>query len=209
VRRSLEASLDRLGLDRVDTVFIHDPDDHFADAIGEAYPALERLRAEGVVRAIGVGMNQSAMLTRFVRETDVDVVLLAGRYTLLDQSALRDLLPEAARRSVSVLVGGVFNSGLLADPHPGATFDYAAAPPPLLARALRLQEVCERFGVPLRAAAVRFALAPAAVAGVLVGVRSAAEVTDAARLLGLRIPAGLWEELRASGLLPEGTPLPE
>jgi D-threo-aldose 1-dehydrogenase len=154
-------------------------------------------------------MNQSAMLTRFVRETDVDVVLLAGRYTLLDQSALRDLLPEAARRSVSVLVGGVFNSGLLADPHPGATFDYAAAPPPLLARALRLQEVCERFGVPLRAAAVRFALAPAAVAGVLVGVRSAAEVTDAARLLGLRIPAGLWEELRASGLLPEGTPLPE
>ncbi len=115
VRRSLEASLARLGLDRVDIVLIHDPDDHGDQAIREAYPALEKLRADGVVGAIGAGMNQAAMLTRFVTETDIDVVLVAGRYTLLDQSAADALLPAAEARGVSVIAGGVFNSGLLAD----------------------------------------------------------------------------------------------
>ena len=115
VRRSLESRLERLGLDRIDIVHLHDPDEHFAEALDQAYPALERLRAEGAVGAIGVGMNQSEMLTRFVRDTDIDAVLLAGRYTLLDQGAAAELLPEAARRGVSVIVGGVFNSGLLAD----------------------------------------------------------------------------------------------
>ncbi|MER5641413.1 aldo/keto reductase [Kitasatospora sp. NPDC002227] len=201
VRRSLEASLERLGLDRVDIVHLHDPDEHFAEAIERAYPELERLRAEGVVGAIGVGMNQAAMLTRFVRESDIDAVLLAGRYTLLDQGAAAELLPEAAARGVSVIVGGVFNSGLLADPRPGATFDYAAAAPELVERALAMQAVCERHGVPLRAAAVRFALAPAAVAGALIGARSAEEVTDAARLLDLPVPEQLWHDLRAEGLL--------
>ncbi|MGC0314923.1 aldo/keto reductase [Kitasatospora acidiphila] len=209
VRRSLEESLTRLGLDRVDVVYLHDPDDHLAQALNEAYPALERLRSEGLVGAIGAGMNHSVPLTRFARETDVDVVLLAGRYTLLDQSALTDLLPAAAARGVSVVVGGVFNSGLLADPGPGATFDYAQAPPPLLARALELQQVCERHGVPLRAAAVRFAFGHPAVAGVLVGARSAGEITDATEQLAAPIPAALWEELRASGLLPAGVPVPE
>ncbi|GAA2251360.1 aldo/keto reductase [Kitasatospora cystarginea] len=209
VRRSLEASLERLGLDRVDIVHLHDPDDHFAEAIGQAYPALERLRAEGVVGAIGVGMNQARMLTRFVRDTDVDAVLLAGRYTLLDQGAMAELLPEAARRGVRVIVGGVFNSGVLADPKPGATFDYAAAPPELLQRALRMQAVCEQYGVPLRAAAVRFALAPKAVASALIGARSAEEITDAARLLDLDIPDALWQRLVATGLLPDHLPLPK
>ncbi|MGK4579034.1 aldo/keto reductase [Kitasatospora sp. HPMI-4] len=209
VRRSLEASLERLGLDRVDIVHLHDPDDHFAEAVGQAYPALERLRAEGVVGAIGVGMNQAGMLARFVRDTDIDAVLLAGRYTLLDQGALAELLPEAARRGVSVIVGGVFNSGVLAAPRPGATFDYAAAAPELVERALRMQAVCERYGVPLRAAAVRFALAPQAVAGVLVGARSAEEITDAARLLDLDIPDALWQQLVREGLLPDHLPLPQ
>ncbi|MGW3043011.1 aldo/keto reductase [Kitasatospora sp. NPDC001159] len=209
VRRSIAASLERLGLDRIDIVHLHDPDDHYDEALGQAYPALERLRAEGVVRAIGVGMNQSAMLTRFVRDTDVDAVLLAGRYTLLDQGAVADLLPEAAARGVSVIVGGVFNSGVLAAPSPGATFDYAAAPAALVDRVLRMQAVCRRHGVPLRAAAVRFALAPQAVTGVLIGARSAEEITDAARLLELDIPEALWRELTAEGLLPGGLPLPE
>ncbi|GAA3485249.1 aldo/keto reductase [Streptomyces yanii] len=209
VRRSLEASLQRLGLDRVDIVHLHDPDDHFAEAIGQAYPALEQLRAEGVVRAIGVGMNRSEILARFVRDTDIDAVLLAGRYTLLDQGATAELLPEAARRAVSVVVGGVFNSGVLANPRPGATFDYAAAPPELVERALRMQTICERHGVPLRAAAVRFALAPQAVAGVLIGARSAEEVADAVRLLNLDIPDALWQELRTAGLLPDHLPLPQ
>jgi D-threo-aldose 1-dehydrogenase len=195
VRRSLDASLARLGLDRVDLALIHDPDEHGEQALREAYPALARLRAEGVVRAIGVGMNQTAMLTRFVRETDVDVVLVAGRYTLLDQSAADELLPAAVERGVSVIVGGVFNSGVLAAPAPDATYDYAAAPDSLITRALRLQEICAASGVPLRAAAARFPLAHPAVASVLIGARNAAEVTDAIRMRGLDIPPELWESL--------------
>ena len=195
VRRSLEASLGRLGLDRVDIALIHDPDAHGEQALREAYPALERLRAEGVVRAIGVGMNQTEMLTRFVRETDIDVVLVAGRYTLLDQTAADELLPAALERGASVIAGGVFNSGVLAAPTPDATYDYEAAPGALISRALRLQEICEQAGVPLRAAAARFPLAHPAVASVLIGARSAAEVTDAIALRGLDIPPELWQSL--------------
>jgi D-threo-aldose 1-dehydrogenase len=195
VRRSLEASLGRLGLDRVDIALIHDPDAHGEQALREAYPALARLRAEGVVGAIGVGMNQTEMLTRFVRETDIDVVLVAGRYTLLDQTAADALLPAALERGVSVIAGGVFNSGVLAAPTPDATYDYAAAPGSLISRALRLQEICAQAGVPLRAAAARFPLAHPAVASVLIGARNAAEVTDAIELRGLDIPPELWESL--------------
>jgi len=155
VRRSLEASLRRLGLDRVDIALIHDPDDHGEQAFREAYPALEKLRAEGAVRAIGAGMNQTAMLTRFVTDTDVDVILVAGRYTLLDQSAADALLPAARERGVSVIAAGVFNSGLLAAPAAGATYDYKAAPAALLARAQELERVCAGYGVPLRAAAAQ------------------------------------------------------
>ncbi|RAG83442.1 aldo/keto reductase [Streptacidiphilus pinicola] len=208
VRASLEASLTRLGLDHVDIVYLHDPDDHEREAFDAAYPELERMRAEGLVGAIGAGMNQAAMLERFVRDTDVDVVLLAGRYSLLDQSGLAGLLPEAARRGVSVVAGGVFNSGLLADPRPGATFDYAPAAPELLDRALRMRAVCEAAGVPLRAAALRFPFGHPAVAGVLVGARSAAEIGDAAALLRTPVPAALWAALRAEGLLPPDVPVP-
>jgi D-threo-aldose 1-dehydrogenase len=195
VRRSLEASLERLGLDRVDFVLIHDPDNHGEQALREAYPALERLRAEGTVRAIGVGMNQTAMLTTFVTGTDVDAVLVAGRYTLLDNSAGRDLLPAAQRRGVSVIAGGVFNSGLLAAPVAGATYDYQPAPAELIERARRLAQTCERYGVPLRAAAARFPLTHPAVASVLIGLRSAAEVADALALRTIDIPNDLWESL--------------
>ena len=195
VRRSLEASLERLGLDHVDIALIHDPDSHEEQALREAYPALEKLRAEGIVRAIGAGMNQAAMLTRFVRETDIDVVLIAGRYTLLDKSAADELLPAAAERGVSVIAGGVFNSGLLAAPAPGATYDYAAAPDSLLSRALALESGCAEYGVPLRAAAARFPLAHPAVASVLIGVRDAAEVGDAISMRSLDIPAALWDAL--------------
>lgn len=200
IRRSVEDSLGRLGLDRVDLVYLHDPDDHEEAAFREGYPALERLRAEGMVGAIGAGMNQTAMLTRFLRDTDVDTVLCAGRFTLLDRSALADLLPEAEARGRAVVVGGVFNSGLLADPRPGATYDYAPAPAHLLERALRIEEVTRRHGVPLRAAALRYPLGHPAVAGVLVGARSPEEVRDAAALLRTPVPDALWEELRAEGL---------
>ena len=199
VRRSLEASLVRLGLDRIDIALIHDPDDHGEQALREAYPALERLRSEGCVRAIGVGMNQAAMLTRFVTDTDIDVVLVAGRYTLLDQSAADALLPSALDRGVSVIAGGVFNSGLLAAPGVGATYDYQAAPDRLIARAQQLATICARFGVPLRAAAARFPLRHPAVASVLVGARSAAEITDAIQLRQADIPAALWTALASVG----------
>jgi D-threo-aldose 1-dehydrogenase len=195
VRRSLECSLARLGLDRVDIALIHDPDDHGEQALREAYPALEALRAQGCVRAIGVGMNQVSMLTRFVTDTDIDVVLVAGRYTLLDQSAADGLLPAALERGVGVMVGGVFNSGLLAAPAAGATYDYKMAADGLIAKAQDLAALCASFGVPLRAAAARFPLRHPAVASVLVGARSAAEITDAISLRAADIPAEFWTAL--------------
>ncbi|MFD7131689.1 aldo/keto reductase [Streptomyces sp. NPDC059894] len=208
IRRTLEASLDRLGLDRVDVVYLHDPDDHAEEAFREGYPALERLRSEGVVGAIGAGMNQTAMLTRFVRDTDVDVVLCAGRYTLLEQGALTSLLPAAAARGISVVIGGPFNSGLLADPRATATYDYAQAPQELIERARRLSAVAGRHGTTLRAAALSFCAAHPAVASVLVGARSAAEADDCARQFAATVPAAYWRELRETGLLPPDAPVP-
>ncbi|MEV7356393.1 aldo/keto reductase [Kitasatospora sp. NPDC091276] len=208
VRRSIEDSLDRLGLDRIDIAYLHDPDDHVEQALAEAYPELERLRAEGVLGAIGVGMNLAGLPARFIRETDLDAVLLAGRYSLLDQQGLAELLPLAHRRGVGVVIGGVFNSGLLADPRPGATFDYTAAPADLLTRATDLKAVCERHGVPLRAAALKFPFGHPAVASVLVGTRSAGEARDAAAMLDHPVPAALWAELKHRGLLPADVPTP-
>ncbi|WP_371793433.1 aldo/keto reductase [Streptomyces sp. NBC_01471] len=195
VRRSIEDSLVRLGTDRIDIAYLHDPDDHAEDAFRHAYPMLEQLRSEGTLGAIGAGMNQTAMLTRFLRDTDADVMLCAGRCTLLDRSALDALLPEAQARGRSVVVGGVFNSGLLADPRPGAPYDYGAAPAGVLDRALRMQALCGRYGIPLRAAALQFPRRHPAVASVLVGTRSDAEVRDAAEMLRLDIPEALWDEL--------------
>ncbi|MEU8781281.1 aldo/keto reductase [Streptomyces sp. NPDC048637] len=209
VRRSLEESLTRLGLDRVDLVLLHDPDDHEEQAFRDAYPALEELRSQGVVGAIGAGMNQSRMLTRFLEDTDVDAVLCAGRYTLLEQTALGELLPAAAARGKSVIVGGVFNSGLLADPKPEATYDYTAAPRPLVSRALRMRTVAEEHGVPLRAAALRFPFGHPAVASVLTGARSASQVHDTVVQLDRVIPDGMWQALRSQGLLPPHVPVPK
>ena len=148
IRRSLEESLERLGLDRLDIVYLHDPDDHWHDVLATGYPALEELRAEGVVGAIGAGMNQSKMLADLVRDTDVDVVMLAGRYTLLEQGALDDLLPACRERRVAVVAAGVFNSGLLARATPSgdAKYDYGDAPRELVGRAQAIARICERHG---------------------------------------------------------------
>ena len=208
VRRSLEESLERLGLDRVDIALVHDPDDHEREAREQAFPALAELRDQGLVRAIGAGMNQAGMLTRFVRDLDLDVVLVAGRYSLLDQRALEELLPTCAARGTAVVIGGVFNSGLLADPRPGATFDYAPAAPELVDRALRLAEVCARHDTPLRAAALAFPFGHPAVASVLVGARTAAEVEDAVACFRRPVPEALWADLVAAGLLPGHVPTP-
>ena len=208
IRRSLDESLERLGLDRVDITFIHDPDEHWEAAIDGAWPALEQLRSDGVVRAVGAGMNQSAMLTRFVRETDIDVVLLANRYTLLDQGALDTLLPACVERGVAVLIGGVMNSGILADPRPGSRFDYAPAPPEIVTRARRLSDLCARYDVPLRAAAIQFPLAHPAVVSLVAGVRTPAHLDDYPAMLAHPIPSELWAELRAEGLIAANAPVP-
>ena len=201
ILRSVEASLGRLGLDRIDILYLHDPDHHWEQAISGAYPAMARLRDEGVVHAIGVGMNQVAMLTRFARETDLDVILAANRYTLLDQEASSELFPICEARGIAVVLGGVFNSGVLADPRPGSRFGYLPADDAVLDRVHRLRQACERHGVPLRAAAIQFALAHPAVTSMLAGVRSSAQLDDYPDLMRLAIPAALWGDLKAEGLL--------
>ena len=208
VRCSYAESLDRLGLDRADVLHVHDPDDHYAAALAGALPELVRLRGQGRVGAVSVGMNQAPMLADFVRTGQLDAVLLAGRYTLLDQSGLAELLPLARNRGVAVVAGGVYNSGLLADPRPGATFDYLAAPAGTLDRALAIAGICDRYGVPLRAAAIQFPLGHPAVATVLVGARSPDEVSDAVAMFSHPIPGQLWRDLRAAGLLPDEVPVP-
>jgi D-threo-aldose 1-dehydrogenase len=200
VRRSLEESLDRLGLPAVHVALIHDPDDHVEQALAEAYPALAELQAEGAVQAIGVGMNQWQAPLRFVEETDIDVIMLAGRYTLLDQSGL-PLLEACAERGVKVLAAGVFNSGILATPKAEGTYNYAPAPAPLVQRAGRIAAVCERHGVSLPQAAMAFPLRHPAIASIVLGARTPEEVTTNAALWSRPVPEALWEELESEGLL--------
>ncbi len=208
VLRSVAESLERMGLDRVDVLHIHDPDEHEGEALGTAFGALERLRDEGAIGAIGAGMNQSAMLARFAREADFDCFLLAGRYTLLDHEGLDELLPLCVERGISIIAGGVYNSGLLADPKPGAPFNYAPVDAARLDRALALQAVCARHDVPLKAAAIQFPLAHPAVSCVVTGARSHGEIAENIAMLQVDIPADLWAELRSQGLLPDEAPTP-
>jgi D-threo-aldose 1-dehydrogenase len=175
VLRSLEESLIRLGVDRIDVALVHDPDLHEDDALTQAFPTLVQLRDEGVVRSIGAGMNQHQMLQRFVERVDLDCVLLAGRYSLLDRGGA-GLLAACETRGVGVVVGGVFNTGILVDPDLHRTYDYAPASPEVVARARRLRDACAAHDVALGAAALQFALRHAAVTTVLVGARSPAEV---------------------------------
>jgi len=192
VLRSFEESLERLGLDRIDVLHIHDPDDHYDDALAGAYRALAQLRAEGVIAAVGVGMNQVELPARFARAADFDCFLVAGRYTLLDRSALPELLPLCLDRGVAVIAGGALNSGLLAG---GDTFDYLPAPPELVDRARVLDAACERRGVPLLAAALQFPLRHPAVETVLVGARSVRQLDSCLDALELPVPDELWAEL--------------
>jgi len=211
VRKSLEESLARLGLDRVDVLHIHDPDDHFDEALAGTYRALVELRAAGVIGAISAGMNQAPMLARFVRESGepgFDCFMLAGRYTLLDQSGLDELLPLCAQRGIGVMAAGVYNSGLLGNPSPKSHYDYAAPPEPLLERALAIRAVCERYDVPLRAAAIQFPLGHPAVSTVVIGARSPEQLTDNVEMFQHPIPDALWAELKSKDLLPEHVPTP-
>ncbi|UPK36273.1 aldo/keto reductase [Bradyrhizobium sp. 186] len=208
VMRSVEESLIRLGLDRVDVLLVHDPDDHYDDAVAGAFRALKRLRADGTVKAIGAGMNQSEMLVRFAEAVPVDCFLLAGRYTLLDQGALDALFPVCGERNIGVLLGGIYNSGILANPHAGAKFNYQDADAVLIARARELDELCRKHGTELKAAALQFCMAHPAVTVAVMGARNATEVADNIAMSESTVPPGFWQELRARKLVDARAPLP-
>jgi D-threo-aldose 1-dehydrogenase len=217
IRRSLSESLSRLGLAKIDTILIHDigrlthGDDHariLRQVLDEALPELRAARAEGLLDRIGIGVNEWQVCAEFLDHADIDVILLAGRYTLLEQSAL-GLMDLCVRRNVRVLAGGVFNSGLLATrPGTGSTYDYKIAPPDVVQRANALWNTCERFDIPLQAAALRFVAAHPAVETVLVGARSAAEVEDLLRWSAVELPPELWQSLKREGYLAPDAPLP-
>jgi D-threo-aldose 1-dehydrogenase len=206
--RSLDSSLERLKLDRVDIVLVHDPDDHEQEALAGAFPALAELRAQGVIGAIGAGMNQWQMEEHLARNVDVDCFLLAGRYTLLEQGAL-EFLELCRERQIGVFLGGVFNSGILATgARPGARYQYADAPPEILARAGQIEAICARHGVQLYVAAAQFPLAHPAVTAVVLGAASPAEMRANRAALAAELPPGLWADLRSAGLLREDAPTP-
>lgn len=220
MRASVEASLHRLGLPCLDTVFIHDMDARtqgeradavFRQVVDEALPALARLKAEGLVRHVGLGVNDHEVVLRLLQHADLDALLLAGRYTLLDTSALPALMPQLQRRGVALALGGVFNSGMLAtriDASLPLTFNYAPAQKPQVDQALRLQAVCDRYGVPIEAAALQFALHHPATTLVLLGARSAQEWHHAREAARVAIPAAFWADLRHERLVPDEAPTP-
>ncbi|HEV7256678.1 MAG TPA: aldo/keto reductase [Bosea sp. (in: a-proteobacteria)] len=217
--RSLEQSALRLGTDRIDIVLIHDVDvwthgeamveQRFSEAMEGAYRALEKLRASGAVKAIGVGVNEADMCERFARAGDFDTMLLAGRYSLLEQPALASFMKLAQEKGIGLMLGGVFNSGILATgPVAGAKYNYNPAPPEILARVAAIQAVCQRHGVPLRRAALHFPLGHPAVASLVMGAVSPAEVADQIAELNSPVPAALWADLKAEGLLGAEVPVP-
>lgn len=218
--RSLEQSLLRLGVDRIDIALIHDVDiwthgpkeidTRFREAMEGAYKALDDLRRAGTVRAIGVGVNESEMCERFARAGDIDAVLLAGRYSLLEQPAAKSFLPLAQQRSIGVMLGGVFNSGILATgPIDGARYNYRPAPPDILARVKGIESICRRHDVRLYEASLQFALAHPAVAAAVLGAVAPAEVAQQISAIGRKIPPSLWSELRHEGYIPDGIPTPD
>ncbi len=211
VLRSIEESLKRLQLDRIDIAYIHDPDveDSYDQALGETYPTLDELRRQGTVKAVGVGMNQAEMLERFAREADFDCFLLAGRYTLLDQIALQQLLPLCLEKGISIVIGGAYNSGILATgAREGAHYNYAPAPPEILEKTRRLEEICLRHGVPLKAAALQFPFGHPAVVSNIPGTRSVKRFEENLTLMKHPIPDEFWAELRSRGLIAAEAPLP-
>ena len=214
VERQVAESLGRLGVEALDLLLVHDLGalthgaDHarqFGVAMAGAFPVLSDMKARKVTRAIGLGVNEVAICLEVLAEIDLDVILLAGRYTLLEQAPLDDLLPVCEARGVKVIVGGPFNSGVLAgNPH----YDYGAVPPAVSTRVQSLAAVCARHGVPLAAAALQFPLAHPAVASVIPGARSAAEITANIAHMAHPIPAGLWTDLKEAGLIRSDAPVP-
>jgi|SaaInlStandDraft_7_1057024.scaffolds.fasta_scaffold26397_2 D-threo-aldose 1-dehydrogenase len=209
VMRSFEESLKRLQLDRIDVLHIHDPDANYREAIGGAYPAIAKLREQGLISGVSAGMNQWEMLSAFARAGNFDCFLLAGRYSLLEQSALDDLLPLCQEKNIGILAGGTYNSGILAKgAKAGAKYNYGDAPPEIIERAQQLEAVSERHGVDIKAAASQFALAHPVITAIIPGTRQPDRVTENFELLKVKIPADYWAELRSEGLIHPEAPVP-
>ena len=217
--RSVEQSLLRLGTDRLDLLLIHDVDvwthgadaieDRFREAMNGAYVALDKLRSERVVKGIGVGINEADMCVRFAKAGSFDTMLLAGRYSLLEQPALAEFLPLALKQGIGMMLGGVFNSGILATGAvAGAKYNYKDAPPDIMAKVAELQRVCDAHGVPLPTAALHFALGHPAVASVVLGAQNPHEVERNVAALSSPVPSALWADLKAQGLLDRDAPVP-
>jgi D-threo-aldose 1-dehydrogenase len=216
--RSLEHSLQRLGMNKVDVLLIHDIDvwthgaaynDRLEEALSGCYPALERLRAAGVIGAIGIGVNEIEPSLRFAKDTDIDCILLAGRYTLLEHAPLDELLPICARKNIGIMLGGPYNSGILATGAiEGATYNYKPAPPEVMARVARIEAVCKRHGTQIAAAALQFPLGHRQVSSTIPGAAKPDEVDRNLKLMSTPIPSDLWAELKHQGLMPDGAPVP-
>lgn len=205
ILRSVEASLERTGLDRIDVLYLHDPDDHFEQASTEGIAALIELREQGVVSAVGAGMNYSAPLAELIRRADVDLVMCAGRFSLLDGDALEDLLPLALERGVGVVAAGVYNSGILASPRPraDAQYDYQPATPEILARANAIADVAEEHSMTLPSLAIAYVLRHPAVVSVVLGARGRAQVQQNLDRFETAVPDHVWQQLEQRGLVRE------
>jgi D-threo-aldose 1-dehydrogenase len=208
VLTSLEESMQRLGIDTIDMVFIHDPDNHWREALEGAWPTLAALRAEGVISAIGVGMVQAPMLARFIRETDLDLILAAGVYTLLDTQATDELLPEAQRRGVTVIAAQSLHGGLI-DGAPNPMFRYQPVDDETRAKTARIAAICHDHGIPTASAALQFPLGHPAVHCVLTGPASPSQLTENLAWATQTVPAEVWTQLRAEGLLAADVPVPD
>ena len=201
VKRSINESLERLGLDHVDIVLLHDCEDYLEQTLSEAYPVLDSYRSQGIIKAIGMGLNLCAPSVTVMKETDLDCALIAGRYTLLDQEAQEELFPLALKKKVSMIIGGVYNSGVLANPVKGAAYNYAPVSDELLERALAIKAFLAERNISLTAAAIQFPLRHPAVTTVLTGSRSAAELRANVADFNVEIADSIWSELEESGLI--------
>ena len=207
ILRSIDESLTRLNLDSIDIVLIHDPDDHYNSALNEAFPTLAKLREEGVIKAVGAGMNQWEMLRRFAEDADFDCFLVAGRYTLLDHSALHELMPFCLEKDISLILGGPYNSGILAsDLDTKSTYFYDPSPLEVIERAKKIKQVCDRHQIPLKAAAIQFGLMHPAVAATIPGPRSPKEIKDNIAMASIKIDSDLWKELKQEKLIHQDCP---
>ena len=209
VLRSVEDSLKRLKLDYLDTCLIHDADTHFREALEEAYPTLVELKSQGIIRGIGAGMNQWEMEAEFARQVEFDCFLLAGRYSLLEQGPVHEFLPLCERKNISVILGGVFNTGILATGAVrGARHNYAEAPPEIMDKTRKIEVVCSRHKITLKSAALQFPLAHPAVKSLVVGMVTPQEIDENLEALSAPIPPDFWGEIRALGLIDPAAPVP-